>query len=102
MEEYIFSYWVNFELLLPGDSPDNLDVCVMPAIVVDFTWFNPYAAGGLFCQYKMMQKKPEKWLKPSLMGTHLRVLSKSFSMSTNMAGFRWFLKIFASLCFGWT
>ena len=34
------------------------------------------------------------------MGTHLRVLIKSFPMSTNMAGFRRFSKIFASLCFG--
>ena len=33
------------------------------------------------------------------MGTHLRVLSESFPMNTNMTGFRWFLKIFASLCF---
>ena len=34
------------------------------------------------------------------MGNHLRVLSESYLMSTNMTGFRWFLKIFASLCFG--
>ena len=26
------------------------------------------------------------------MGTHLRVLSESYLMNTNMAGFRWFLK----------
>ena len=32
------------------------------------------------------------------MGTHLRVLSESYLMSTNLIGFRWFLKIFASLC----
>ena len=31
------------------------------------------------------------------MGTHLRVLSESFLMNTNMAGFRWFSKIVASL-----
>ena len=54
--------------------------------------FNPYAAGGLKSQYKIMQKKQ--------MGTHLRVLSESYLMSTNMAGFRWFSKIFASLCIG--
>ena len=29
------------------------------------------------------------------MGTHLRVLSESFPMNTNMTGFRWFSKIFA-------
>ena len=26
------------------------------------------------------------------MGTHLRVLSESYQMTTNMTGFRWFLK----------
>ena len=31
------------------------------------------------------------------MGTHMRVLSKSFPMNTNMTGFRWFLNIFATL-----
>ena len=52
-----------------------------------------------FVQYKMMQKKPpEKWIKPWHMGTQLRVLSESYSMNTEMAGFKWFLKIFASFC----
>ena len=32
-------------------------------------------------------RKPEKWLKPWHMGTHLRVLSESFPMNTNMTGF---------------
>ena len=32
------------------------------------------------------------------MGTDLRVLSKSYPMNTNMTGFRWFSKMFASLC----
>ena len=45
-------------------------------------------------------KKPEKWLKPWQMGTLLRVLGKSYPMSTNMTGFRCFSKIFASLCLG--
>ena len=31
------------------------------------------------------------------MGTQLRVLSKSYPMNTNMIGFRWFSKIFASI-----
>ena len=39
-------------------------------------------------------KKPEKWLKPWHMGTHLRVLSTSFPMNTNMTGLSWFSKIF--------
>ena len=29
-------------------------------------------------------KKPEKWLKPWQVGTHLRELIKSFPMNTNM------------------
>ena len=34
------------------------------------------------------------------MGTHLRVLSESYLMNTNMTGFRLFSKIVAYLCFG--
>ena len=45
-------------------------------------------------------KKPYKWLKPWQMGTHLRVLSESYLMNTNMTGFGWFSKRLASLCFG--
>ena len=33
------------------------------------------------------------------MGTHPRVLCESYPMNTNMTGFRWFSKIFASMCF---
>ena len=33
------------------------------------------------------------------MGTHLRVFSESYLMSTILAGFRWFSKVFAYLCF---
>ena len=42
-------------------------------------------------------KKSEKWLKPWQMGTHLKVLGESFPMNTNMTGFRWSSKYFASL-----
>ena len=45
-------------------------------------------------------KKAGKWLKPWHMGTHLRVLSESYPMNTNMTWFRWFPKIFAPLHFG--
>ena len=31
------------------------------------------------------------------MGTHLRVLSESYPMNTNMTGLRWFSKIFAAI-----
>ena len=41
----------------------------------------------------IMGKKLSKWLKPWQTGTHLRVLSKSFPMNTNMTGFRQFSKI---------
>ena len=54
----------------------------------------------LVCPIQINAKIPEKWLKPWQMGTHLRVLSKSVLMDTNKTGFRWFSKIFASLCFG--
>ena len=43
-----------------------------------------------------MIQKPEKWLKPWQMGTHLRVLSESYPINTNMTGFRWFSKILPS------
>ena len=42
-----------------------------------------------------MHKKEKD--KPWHIGTHLRVLSESYPMDTNMTGFRWFSKIFASL-----
>ena len=46
-------------------------------------------------------KKAEKLITETLqMGTHLRVLSESYSMNTNMTWFSCFSKIFASLCFG--
>ena len=35
-------------------------------------------------------KNPENWLKPLQMGTHLRGLSESFQMNTNMIEFRRF------------
>ena len=34
------------------------------------------------------------------MGTHMRVLSESYPMNTNMTEFGWVSKIFAFLCFG--
>ena len=34
-------------------------------------------------------KKTRKWLKPWHIGTHLRVLSESYLMNTNMTGFGW-------------
>ena len=44
-------------------------------------------------------KNPEKWLKLWHMGTHLKALSESYPMNTNMIGFKCFSKFFESLCF---
>ena len=59
---------------------------------------NPYAAGGYNLANTKWCKIPEKWLKPWHMGPHLRVLSESYLMNTNMTGFRfrWFSKILCS------
>ena len=45
-------------------------------------------------------ENPEKMteIKHWHVGTHERALS--YHMNTNMTGFRWFSKIFVSLCFG--
>ena len=43
----------------------------------------------LICLNQNYAKKAEQWLKPWLMGTHLRVLCESYLMYTNMTGFRW-------------
>ena len=62
--------------------------------------FNPYAAGGQLANTKWC-KNPGKWPKPWHVGTHLRVLSESYPMNTNLTGFRWFSRIFVSLRFVW-
>ena len=46
----------------------------------------------------MMQKEPWKMTKTLAHGYSSK--RESFPMNTNMTGFRWFSKIFASLCFG--
>ena len=75
----------------------------------------PYVSGMWECSRKMLTfvllvaylvntkwcKESEKWLKPWQMGTHLRVLGKSYPMNTNMTGFWCLSKIFGSLGFGW-
>ena len=37
-----------------------------------------------------MMQNPEKWLKTRHMGTHVRILSESYSMYTNMTWLKWF------------
>ena len=44
-------------------------------------------------------KNVKEWLKPWHMDTHLRVLSESYLMNTNMTGIRWSTEIFESLYF---
>ena len=57
----------------------------------NISWINVYqfAAGGLFNQYKIMQKTLKND-KPCHMGTHARVLRESYLVNTNMTGFRCF------------
>ena len=43
----------------------------------------------LIWSFQNDEKKPEKWLKPWHIGTHLWVPSKYHPMNTNMTGFRW-------------
>ena len=40
--------------------------------------------------FVFLLQNPEKWLKPWHMATHLRLLSESFPINTNLVGFRWF------------
>ena len=61
---------------------------------------NPYAAGGYFGQYNMITKNLNNKRTERHLGTHLRVLGESYPINTNMTEFRWFPKIFTSLCFG--
>ena len=44
----------------------------------------------LICPIQNDAKQTEKSLKPWQMGTHLRELSESYPMNTNMTGFGWF------------
>ena len=60
---------------------------------------HPLCCWWLIWPIQNYAKNLQKCLKPWHMGTPLRVLSKSFPMNTNMTGFRWFSKFFASLCF---
>ena len=54
----------------------------------------PYAAGSLIWPIQNDAKKTEKLFKSWHMGPHLRGLSDSYPMNTNMTGFGWFSKIF--------
>ena len=49
-----------------------------------------------FANFCIFCKNNERLLKPWHMGTHLRVLSESHPMNTNMRGFSWFSKTLCS------
>ena len=49
--------------------------------------------------FYILCKKTKICLKPWQMGTHLKVLSESFPMNTNMTGFRGFSRYLDFLCF---
>ena len=91
----------------------QLFLSILSAIIISEVPYWPYATSAVsaysnwpLCCWRLIwptqndAKKLGKCLKSWHMGTHLRVLSESYPMNTNMIGFRWFSKIFASLCFG--
>ena len=61
--------------------------------------FKPLSWWWLILPMQNDAKKAEKCLKHWHMGTHLRVLSKSYSMNTDMIRYRRLSKILTSLCF---
>ena len=58
-------------------------------------WLTLVLLVTILCQFKMTQKKHEKWPKPWHMGTR-----GNYPMNTNMTRLKCFSKIFSSLCFG--
>ena len=62
----------------------------MNDLVPNLNSINPSDTAGLIRLVQNDANDPQKCLKPQHMGTHLRVLSKSYPMNTDMTGFRWF------------
>ena len=81
-------------MLLRNEHRDVIATLLLFGNVVVSLNINPYAVGGLFGPYNMMQKA-QKSLKPWHMGTHLRVLSEIYPMNTNM---REVYMVFKNLC----
>ena len=69
-------------------------------LIWKISFFYPLCCWWLIWPVQNDAKNLRNWLKPWHMGTDLRVLSESSSINTNMIGFRWFSKIFVSLCSG--
>ena len=88
-----FNVWLwQLSATSPGhDSSLTLTLQLAAVTVSSSININPYAASGLFGQYEC-NKTTEKWLKPWHMGTHLRGLSESYPMNSNMTGYRCFSK----------
>ena len=57
-----------------------------------WTLYQPFCYWWLILPIQNHAKNQRKWLKPWHMGTHMRVLSESYPINTNMTGFKWFLK----------
>ena len=67
----------------------SLDISNIP-IIDSYNNFNPYGAVGYFFQYKIMQKS-QKMVETLAYGySSESILSGSYPMNTNMAGFRRF------------
>ena len=50
-------------------------------------FINPYASGGLFGHYEMIQKTWKMIETEAQLGTHLIILSENYPTSTYMTGF---------------
>ena len=53
------------------------------------------------CVCIKMRQKTEKMIETLAYGYSSNSTQQSYPMNTNVPGFRWFLKMFASLFFGW-
>ena len=98
--------WLHIHMLLPCLNPLTITVVVMKSLEQTHSWETIWRVWviGLTLMLVVADlantkwcKKPERWLKPCHIVSHLRVLSECYPMNTNMIG----LDDFASLCFGW-
>ena len=88
---WIFLPWTKVTSVWKGLRLDpKLINCIVITELLTLILVVTYLAKTKWC------RNTEKWMKPWHMGTHLRVLSDSYPMNTNMTGFRWFSKIFVS------
>ena len=84
----IYFYLPTFPIYLGPLQETNFFLALTPMLVVANLAYTKWCI------------KPERWPKPWHLGTHLKVLSSTYPLNTNMTGLRWFSEIFASVCFG--